>query len=473
MTINNGSNNPYPNAPDDTAAAAPGTEPETGSGGGDMGIWSKTREAQLNSMVTQGYQNLSSYTLPTGVVDTARYGTAFENYEVGTAAPSASAEAGDGGGVMDVWYKRRVPKLDTLARGAYVNASSFGLPSGVVDVKNYGTPYDQAEKGLGFYVEGQAIAPNGLALEGTLKVIADGSELSGNVVAGSFITAFEPFEGVTQGTDSDEGIPTLDLEFEPTADGVGKELPDTSYPRSSYFDVSYGYISGLVTNRAGERLSGELVRAGTVSTFSGEDGFYYLLVPGGNGVEMTGLDGTQTKQGTAQGGDTVRIDWQYGGIQAKVTGPDGLPIENAPVTIDGDTYRTDGTGTVTVETVGLGDHDLTIMDSFEDTLTVLDEGQLAKTSFAGGAQLTVRAVDGVSGEPVVDLPAIHLQENTLSYSAPNGKVSILSVSGNEFDVLVGYQDKRYKPKELSEEVADGETNTSEVVLERKTAITNS
>ena len=450
--------------------AEPPAEPETGSGGGDMLIYSRPRQDQLRSLVTSSYTNNSAYSLPGGVVNTVRYQN-FEGEEVSPAEPPAEPETGSGGGIMQIWYTDRIYKLNTLARGYYVNQSSFALPAGVVDTGGYRS-YEGNEKGIGYSAEGQVIAPNGLALSGTLSVIGDGEEIDGAAISGSFIASFPPFEGVASGSGG-AGVPDqIDLRFTPTADGLASTSVGVNYPRADGFNVTYGYLGGRVYDYAGNPLSEVPVQGDGTGTVTDSEGFYYLLAPGERAATLTSLDGTVQKNATAKGGDTVTVDWQYGGISVRVVGPELKPVPNAPVTVNGENLRTNSAGEVVVPDVPPGTHDVTIMDQFEKQLEILDEGQLVKHTFEGGSRITIQCFDGTSGDSIAELPAIDVNSQTISFSSSDGEVSVLALGEGEYDILLSEGDNRYLNSRLTGELERGSVESTELLLQRKAGVTN-
>lgn len=399
---------------------------------------------------------------------------ADQNESLGSPSDSG-VTTGEGGGVLDVWYLKRRDKIRKLATSTFTNKSEFGVPAAVLDTSGYAASWDQTETFLGHSVQGQAIAPNGLGLEGTMKLLDGdtGEEMDGSVVNGTFIAKFAPIDGVIGGDESDVTIGSFDMEFEPTADGMGKTQTDVGYPNAAYFNVTYGYIAGTVEDRNGNPLPDEIVRGGGTSTPTNEDGRYALVAPDAVDVEATSLNGTTTKTPTAVGGETVNVDFTYGALEVRVTGPEGRPIKNAPVEIDGTNYRTNDAGIVLVDTAGLGEHNVSIMENIEETLTVLDEGQKAKTVYKGGARMEVRLFDGANGNEIKDVPAREIDTGTGSYSDSTGLVSVLSPVGSELQVRIAEGDPRYQTIQIDRQVEDGETISDEVTLERKTAITNS
>lgn len=127
----------------DVTMAAPANAVESGSGGGDMDVWGLSRENQLDELVAIGdgrtMIDQSTYGLPTGIAP-GNYMTTTQEAESTPVAPVSDAEAGDGGGNMDVWGLSRTNQLDTLAVGIPVDdQSAFGFPTGIATGSYEGT----------------------------------------------------------------------------------------------------------------------------------------------------------------------------------------------------------------------------------------------------------------------------------------------------------------------------------------------
>jgi len=124
-------NNNYDSQPS-TSLSATDSEAEAGGGGGDMDYWSDTRTTQLSLLGSGDYTNASQYSLPRGFVNTS-YDAGEGNREYHTTTPDGSAVSGSGGGTMDVWKRTRENLLSSFGGGEFTNNSSFEIPAGFLN----------------------------------------------------------------------------------------------------------------------------------------------------------------------------------------------------------------------------------------------------------------------------------------------------------------------------------------------------
>ena len=455
------------------------TNAEAGAGGTDLDQYTAPDEDQLRQLWNGNYSNQSSYTPPHGIVDTKTgtfsTGLQNDNNELSPAAPESDAEAGAGGEVLDLYYQPRTTLLKRFA-GDVTNKSSFPTPKGIVDSPNdtFGTGLqnDNGEEQLGHFVTGKAIAPNGLPLEGTVQIEADGDPYHSAVVTASFIVTAPPLDGVTSGENGDDR-PTFDVRFVPKADAVSSINEDVGYPDAGTLSASYGIVYGWVTDESGEAVAGATVAGDGAFTTTNPEGYYQLLAPGGRSVNLQSVDGTATDSvSVVAGQEGTRKDWQFAGVEVRVLGPDYNPIENAPVTVAGETYRTDENGQVVLSSYPLGTYNLKVMETYEEEIDLTAQGALSKTTVQGGRRLRIRCYASDSGDEIADLPAIDVEAGTISYTNATGLVQLLTFDADGFDVLVAENDQRYISEAVEATPADGETAEAEVVLDPQPAVSN-
>lgn len=135
----------------DTFSVSPSSGVTTGSGGGDMKVWSLERTVRLNSLLFPEYAgNLSAYTLAAAVVDTQGFDNKFEENEdqtISSPSPDSAVHQGSGGGDMRIWSLTRVERLKTLITDdyRYSNQSSYALDKGVVNTKGWDVTFSENE----------------------------------------------------------------------------------------------------------------------------------------------------------------------------------------------------------------------------------------------------------------------------------------------------------------------------------------
>jgi len=457
----------------DTSHAALNQEAESGSGGGDMSIWSTDKTTKVARLGNWTFTNNSSYNIPKGVNQTNEWSGTLSESEKNhdTSIEGSSAESGSGGGKMDVWTADRKTKIARLGGRTFINNTAFSVPKGINGTRKYNQSVAESESPHGVSTEGVSLAPNGQPLSGTVKLTTEDETLLGTTSAeGSFVASGKPFEGVESGSDI-MGIPEVNASFQPKADGIKSTITDILYPEGDTLQASYGYLKGVVTDQTGSPVSGISVRAEGASTLTNETGNYALLAPGGISLTLTSLDGSLEKTATAQSQSTATLDWQYPGVDVTVFGPNQTPIEEAPVKVGDEIYKTNSVGNVSIPQLPLGEFQITIMEQFTANLEATTEGELVKYTYEGGSRLTLNVYDASTGRPVENVPAVDYTNNAASFSNKKGKLSLLSPAGNEFKVQVGVRDRRFIAQTIEKDIPQGESESVEVLLKPKPQVT--
>jgi len=384
------------------------------------------------------------------------------------------AEAGSGGTVLSLFSLTRRNRLKKWDPGAINNKSSFAEPKGIVDGASNsfsnGVQNDNGELAAGVGAELQAADFDGSPIKGQASVDLGDEGLGGARASGTIIAAASPPGGVASGSNSGLSTTSMTIEFTPSEiDGVPFEQTAT-YPRAGTFSTDYGLVFGRISDADGIPIEGSIVSSKGVSSASDDEGIYELYAPTGNSITINALDNTKSQQITPSDRLTQQ-DWQFGGIEVKITGPNGVPVVNSPVKIDGTTYRTDETGIAREPLLGLGDHTVTIGDNDTQTVSVDFEGEISRVNDSAGARVEVTCVDADSGEPIVDLPCRHTGINRLGYTSSNGRAGMIA-PGGEQEIKIGNGDPRYETTMITENVTNGNTKERTVQLTPAVPTTN-
>lgn len=382
----------------------------------------------------------------------------------------SSAISGDGGGVMDVWTQSREEKLDLAKGGNYTNESSFSIPPGFIAV-NQG--HSMQEKNMGTSFSGIALGTDGRAISGSAVLLLDGNILGSISVSGSFIASFQPFAGVVSG-DTDKGtkIPALDAGFVPSSSGVTSVTENISYPSGTSVSASYGRVEGSVLDAKGNPIGGEPVVATGASATTDASGFYSILVPGGESVDLTSLSQTTTKGVLGESQKTKTLDFEYSGVSVSVKLPGGRPAKDVPVSlgITGEILNTDETGraqflTVPPNSTGI----VKVFSSIEKTVTSLSGGQISDKEIEAGAGFTGKVVNENTNNIVAETD-VKLVSETSEYKGSNPSSGEFYVASNENGtvfIIVAEKDRRYEKTVVEVVASGGNTETINIPVSPK------
>jgi len=423
------------NAKDDGSTA--------GGGGGDLEVWGLDRKSKLNKLLKASITNASSFDISSAFVDAQGYDTDWATQEQAHSKDDNST-AGGGGGVIGVWQLPRQDKISRLGGAAFTNESSFEIPNGFVDSQGYQSDWTDQEQSHGVSATGTPLATDGGALAGEASIEAGDDVAVSKDVSDVFTLSAAPPGGVTAGPDADTA--SYAFRFEPFVQAIDffEEDIGNEYDAGVF---RYGSIDGTVTDYNGDPVANESLTAPGGSTSTSADGTYKISAPGGTSVDLTSLGGEVTKSAIPSGGSTVSIDYQYAGVLALTSLPDGTSIPNAPVEIDTEegSVRTDRAGEYQYVKVP-PETDVTVeyLNSFEETFTAGTEGSgiQAELSLGAGCKGVIKSERGNKIHNV-DL-FMDIEGEPVSYSRDDGQYAIGVVNPGDLTCVCSEKDRRYE-----------------------------
>jgi len=461
---------------------------ESGTGGGDMSLWSYSRDTRLRSGIHQAYANQSSYTFASGVVDArSTFDRGFEEGEKDLVDTPLEVDDGQGGGDMALWTYDRVTMLDSGVRIAYGNQSSYSIPKGVVDANNsFDRGFQQGEIGLGVNVSGKASWPDGTALSGTVYIEAADTVFTEKFVSGTFSASTHPPVGVQLGTSL--GYDEYNFRFTPSVAGLDYFVGNMGL-RPDTFAVSYANIEGKVKDYYGNPVKSVQVKGEGASTASNANGDYSFLAPAGVETTLVSLYDSHTKTFTLNEGETRKIDWQFGMLRITTYTPTLEPIPNAPATINGEYFETDQSGVLEISEARIKQFDITALNYWRATVEIQSEGQLIEAALGtetspfetpggrsyrevGATGVKIRCYDSDTGGQIRRTAAETSADAIRSTSNDRGIVALTIPDPGEAKIVVGTGDNRYLQSSFITNIAEGEMNELEVELEPRTQVTN-
>ena len=370
--------------------------------------------------------------------------------------------------VMPVWSEGREARL-ALAEGTYTNNSSFDIPPAFLST-GWAIGRERSEERLGFFVEGQSAGPNGGSIAGTLFVYYNNEVSSGSDVEGLFGVSAPPVDTVVEGASGGSGGGQYDLEFQPEGNGIGKRVNDVAYPNPDFFDVRYGYISGVITDVNGNIVGNEPVSADGSIFRANSSGEYEILAPGGVTVELESLGLSTTKQVTAASSDTVNLDFQFAGVEVTLRGPDGDVLAGVPVVLNitGETRQTDKEGKVSfTEVPPVDGGKVLLLNALVRDLPELSEGFTGTLDESLGVKLEGTVKDP-AGNPIASTDVRIREPNGTTYtggSQQGGQYSAAAPEVGALQLIIAEDDRRYATYEEVYRITDSESITNNVELE--------
>jgi len=426
--------------------------------------------------------------------------------ELTTESMDSAAQSGDGGGILQVHTAGKFERL-TFYGGARENLSTFNSPAGVTGQYWDQKPSKGEEIRMGLSASGLFLSSDGSLLSGQASLVAGdpeqtetvtwaGQELTiSGVVAqedtdGAVSLSGAPPAGVFAGDNGDLDRQSTEVVFAPYLPAVTAREELSGY-KYEFGTVEYGKTYGQIVDYNGEPVEGVGVNAGGLGTNSADDGLFELLGPIGQTVTLVTLNGTLEGELTFRENAEPEDAQQYAfsALTIEVLDAEYSPVKNAPVTINGETYLTAEDGTVTLTPVGLGEFEAVVMDKFEATLSIDEQGveqvyqvgpdtagadwEPDPNTSLGGVKIT--AIDDQTGRQIRRVSATVDGQGVVDTSDESGVVKLLTTEVGQTDVtaLLATGDKRYNPTSIEiPEIPDGEMATAKVRLRRKDQVVN-
>ncbi len=453
---------------------------ETGEGGDVMAFYDADRIEILRTIGGTPFVNESDEELPSGFTDDPNNSFDHGMQESGPDCEreperDEDAEEGEGGEVMEVWADGRRAIVEMVSGAEYANEAEFPVPPAFVDSPNqpfgYGFQSGEGEKGLGINVTWQVTDMVGNLVDGQGFIQEDGETIGGSAEVGFAIASFHPPSGAIEGADGDERG-EITFQFEPNVDGVAYDAGEIEYPAGSHFDINYSAIHGFVTDVEGIPVEETAIFAENTVGITDQDGYYNLIAPADTSVMLSGLEQSLDRGITTDPDEPTRQDWQFGGIEVRVVFPDGSPAVGVPVTIDGSEFETDEQGIVSLTTASFEEHDVSVMDFYEEEVNITFEGQLESILVDEVAGARIEVNDLVTGEAVKRVYALEEEIGIFSSSGETGDIAILTPTHGEFTFVIGDDDPRYKTSQVHVTLDEDELAELEAELERQVAISD-
>lgn len=472
MGIDQGTANGWSN--DTDISLTESTNSVSGSTTSDMAVWNTTDsnigllEELANGVITSQHQ---SYQTIVGAYGSSSMAT--EDFH--GMSKNADAEDGFSQNDMDVWTNTREELLDAFG-SASVFEATYGLPHGFVDTPE--NPFSNVdERGMGATLSGGALSPDGVPLEGSVKLVdtAEDEQIGSGPVSGTFIGSAGVVDGVIEG--GNVGAPdvsSLRWEFTPEGDSVPVSVDNVLYPHEVGFSARYGYAEGYVEEYDGTPAGNETVsvEGSNVAAVTDEDGKYQLLLPGGYSATLTSLQGTASVGINVVEFESTQEDFVYPALEVSVAGPFGEPASDVPVIFGNEEIHTNEKGTVLFGRVPLGDYSVQISGVAEEDFSLTSQGQLEKVSYQGGSRVDIIVEDYEIGDPIQDIVAIEKEDGYVSYSGDTGVISVVFVGSGEFKLEVAPRSNRYTKKVINVGVGEDEVKGIKSQLQRDIATTN-
>jgi len=389
---------------------------------------------------------------------------------------------GSGGSTSALWGKDDASYYGSVT----ANFSKFSIPAHI------GTTFaetDRRDTG-GLRVSGRFQGPDGDLLPGVVQVISAGEVLHERTTNGDVRAVLPPPTTVLLGESLTES-PERKVVYDPTIAGV-PYTDDFDGFVYDFGDVSYGLAIGEIVDHNDEPVPGIGVQAPGMGTNTGNDGMFELYEPEGEQVPIVTLQGTlEASLGFTPDPDRDNPQtFAFPALSIEVVDASYAPIEGAPVAVNGETYYTDESGTVSVAPVPLGEYHLEVMGEYEATVKLDEQGTDYFFQFGpnttvvdwepdpaeglGGIEMT--AIDDSSGVQIRGIAATIPEQGIVSESNEQGVVKLLAAEIDDDEpvtVQIGSGDMRYDPTSIEiEEMPDGEMVDVDVRLSRKDQVVN-
>lgn len=452
---------------------------ESGSGGGDMDIWSESKFDIVTALAVGNYTDESSFGIPKAIVNSATnsYNTPDADIEKNISSTDSNAESGSGGGTMDVWFESRQNKLTKLAVGSFTNKSKFKIPAAITisSTNPYDTAFPDSEKNLGNYVKGSAFDVNKDPLGGFASIEDEDGIVSESLITGYFVINTSPGSGVTSGSSGGSG--GYNFRFSPSFAGADffKEDIGTSYDAG---DIEYGSVTGTVTDYQGDVVTGVDVsfKSDNFGVSTDDNGDYEIKAPGGPQKTLLIAEGAIEEVVTISAYSSSTVDLQFAGLKLVGTLPNGDPVENMPLKIgvNGDPQRTDENGETTFNKVN-PNSDVKIYVGSNEVLDITSGGQgnlsTYRVRIGSGVSMFITSEDG--GDPVVDVDCKMYDQGgnrvgpALTFSNRAGITNVGVKNAGTYTIVLAEDDRRFLQERIDKELKSGEVKDVDVSMDRQ------
>jgi hypothetical protein len=449
-----------------------------GVGGDDMRIWMLPIQEQLHKLVQTTYDNESSYTLGRGLFQTRGPYTDFRDNIADLSEPGNTTLDGTGGGDMRIWSLTRETQLAKLIHAEYSVESRYPIPKGIVNASAYadfrenermmgisitGTARDQNNNPLSGRVimmaNGEVVTAQ--SVTGTFSVASPpplGVWRGGNEETRTqYDFQFAPDGAGYAETETD--VQTGQT-FEYSYEALVGEILDVNGDPAANETVVIG--SEQTTTGADGRYQ-FIAPAGTrVEMLALERSIYKEAVVGRDELVEWRYGGIRIRVRDPDTGEPIEGAPVRVGDNSYVTAKQGeVLIERAPI----------GQQPVSV----MGHFDFVADVNSEGHLYTRE---LGGESSPGEDEFEVRGAsvqlfDAETGRPISDLAAEIPAIGTRSESGRSGRVSMLhdTMTDEPVTLIVGREDPRYKAETFTLD-PDAETYNFEAYLEPRTPTVN-
>lgn len=206
-------------AKEDETLSATASDAEDGDGGGNMAVWTESRENQIDKLVHGiPYTDSSDFGLPKAA-SPGSYPQSLSDAEHALNQPSTEAVVG-GDGLMDVWDQSRSEQFGLVQSvpNGFTNESEYSLPAGA-DPGSYPQTLTDAEKTINSPpagVEKGINVDDSITFEGTVFLAEDQENPNAAAViaiddANVYIEAEESEDLSNEITTNDDGSYTLPI----------------------------------------------------------------------------------------------------------------------------------------------------------------------------------------------------------------------------------------------------------------------
>jgi len=385
--------------------------------------------------------------------------TTFSNFTDVTNSESPSdSESGTGGGTMDSFDSRQ-GIIDNLLVANFTNQSSFGIPPAISEITAFSN--FSGEKN-GTVVEGDFRDSDNTPLSGSLDATDDSGTVASLTVSGFFAFSAGVSSGVASGSDS-TGSVGIDITYTP--DGDGLPYTESVSGATDIGQIVYGEVSGSVTDYNGDPVVSDRVSFGDNDFFTDSNGSYSVKGPGGQSYNIGALKGSKSLSLSFSGGSVTNQDFQYGGIDAKLSLPGGDGIQGVEVSTDATVgkKKTDENGEVRfVESEVGGTVNVSIGD-FNISVAGPSEGGLSTATKQTGFGVKGIVEDG-SGVRIASLDIFADVENQLKAAVDeNGNFKVGADDSGKVTIVIGESDRRYQKEEFEVDVQQGDVIDNLVV----------
>jgi hypothetical protein len=463
MSIQESDSNPFNNYAE--MGSVESQDSIEGQGGPEMPVWGLGDYEQLTKLVGATFSNESSYEIPHGVVNSSS--SPFNNRHWFTDSEDEESISGSGGGTMSVWTLSRKEKLSKLAGGSFDNQSSFSVPTGIVDSSSnpFNSGFPEGEMVSGTSASGLALNPDGSPISGTAILEVGGVVIEEKDVVGDFFLTSIPSPGVTLGTSKDV-VQSYDFRFVPSFTALDYFVDDipSEYDAGS---IKYGAIEGIIRDYEGNPVEGAVVTGQGNAASSNSDGRYSFKAPGGTEVTLNAVGTSVTRTPSAgstllEDFQFSRLEVEVvtptldpvKGMKVKIGSETHRTDENGRVVLE--------QAPVSEYEILISDY-LLINTEIQDQGVLLQE-RVGSDDKAG---VKVELVDSETGEIIKNLPATFTNKGLRAISNKDGKLSIFTDDAGEVKLSIGQSDRRYKENEYGLDLDIGDTVKDSIEMDRK------